>query len=241
MSAEGETPDGENERAYIRARISIVIPTLNEAGHIRGTLDGLRQADVYEIIVADGGSGDKTADIAEACGATVVRCERGRGRQLNAGAESAAGEILLFLHADTSLPTCFATRVRELLEMPGVSAGAFSLRIDGRRVSYRVIERLVAWRSRFLGLPYGDQALFLTTETFQSIGRYPECPAMEDFELVRRLRRIGRIAIGAEQVLTSARRWSKRGVWRTTTLNAACVAAYVCGISPQRIASWRSD
>ncbi len=85
-----------NERSNVPARISIVIPTLNEAGHIRGTLDGLRQADVYEIIVADGGSGDKTADIAEACGATVVRCERGRGRQLNAGAESAGGEILYF-------------------------------------------------------------------------------------------------------------------------------------------------
>ena len=230
-----------NERAIVPARISIVIPTLNEAEHLRGTLDALRQADVHEIIVADGGSVDKTADIAEACGATVVRCERGRGMQFNAGAAAAGGEILLFLHADTSLPACFEARVREILEKPDVSAGVFSLRIDGRRRSYRVIERLVAWRSRFLGLPYGDQALFMTTETFQSVGRYPEFAAMEDFELVRRLRRIGRIAIAPEQVLTSARRWSERGVWRTTTLNAACVAAYLCGVSPQRIASWRSD
>ncbi|MCH7870783.1 MAG: TIGR04283 family arsenosugar biosynthesis glycosyltransferase [Planctomycetes bacterium] len=232
LTSPGDTAQG---------RISIVIPTLNEAEHLRGTLDGLRQADVYEIIVADGGSGDETADIALACGATVVRCERGRGMQFNAGAAAAGGEILLFLHADTSLPAGFEACVREMLERPGVSAGAFSLRIDGARRSYRVIERLVAWRSRFLGLPYGDQALFMTDETFQAVGRYPEFAAMEDFELVRRLRRIGQIAIAIEQVVTSARRWSKRGVLRTTALNAACVAAYLCGVSPHRIASWRSD
>ena len=230
-----------NERANVPARISIVIPTLNEAGRIGGALERLRQADIHEMIVADGGSGDGTADIAEACGATVVRCERGRGRQLNAGAERAGGEVLLFLHADTSLPARFETRVREIVERPGVAAGAFDLRIDGHGDRYRLIERGVAIRSRYLGLPYGDQALFMTTETFQSVGRYPEFPAMEDFELVRRLRRIGRIAIAAEHVVTSARRWSKRGVWRTTTLNAACVAAYLCGVSPQRIASWRLD
>ncbi len=222
------------------ATISVIIPTLNEESNIGRSITRLEQADIHEIIVADGDSDDRTAEIAESRGATLVRSERGRGRKLNAGAAAASGDTLLFLHADTSLPARFEAQVRAILEKPGVAAGAFGLRIDGARRAYRLIEKSVSWRSRVLGWPYGDQGLFLRTETFHRAGAFPEIPAMEDFELVRRLRRLGRIEIAPCEVVTAARRWSRRGIWRTTVLNNACVAAYLLGVSPDRIARWRS-
>lgn len=231
--------NGTSEDA-MAATISVIIPTLNEESNIGRSIKRLGQADIHEIIVSDGDSDDRTAEIAESCGATLVRSERGRGRQLNAGAAAASGDALLFLHADTSLPPRFEAHVRAILGKPGVAAGAFGLRIDGARRAYRLIEKSVSWRSRVLGMPYGDQGLFLWTETFRRVGGFKEFPAMEDFELVRRLRRLGRVEIAACEVVTDARRWSRGGIWRTTLLNNACVAAYLLGVSPDRIARWRS-
>ena len=187
------------------ATISVIIPTFNEESNIGRSIGRLAQADIHEIIVSDGDSDDRTAEIAESCGATLVRSERGRGRQLNAGAAAASSDALLFLHADTSLPARFETQVRAILEKPGVAAGAFGLRIDGARRSYRLIEKAVSWRCRVLRLPYGDQGLFLRTETFERVGAFPEYQAMEDSELVRRLGRLGRVEIAPCEVVTDAR------------------------------------
>ena len=218
------------------ASISIIIPALNEAEAIGPTLDSA--AAETELIVVDGGSEDRTAEIARAHGATVVTSPRGRANQMNAGAREARGETLLFLHADTRLPPQFAEEVRRTLDLPGVVTGSFSLRIDGAGRRLRWVERLANWRSRVLRLPYGDQGFFLSAELFRSLGGFPKLPLMEDLEMARRVRRRGRVAISPLAVVTSARRWESVGVLRATVLNQLFLLAYLLGMPPRRIAQW---
>lgn len=219
-------------------RLSIVIPTLNEARQLAATLGALRTAQAVEAIVVDGGSTDGTLEQAERCGARVLRARRGRASQMNAGARAALAELLIFLHADTLLPDQFETHVRSILSTPGVVAGAFRLGIDGPSAHLRIMETVANWRSRRLQFPYGDQAIFLPADRFREIGGYPEVPIMEDFELIRRLRRLGRIAVAPRAVRTSARRWERLGPWRAWLINQTAIAAYLAGVSPARIAGW---
>ena len=160
---------------------------------------------------------------------------------MNAGAAVATGRALLFLHADTLLPDAFPPIVAGVLSRPGVRAGAFRLRIESDRRSLRVVEALVALRGWAFGMPYGDQGLFLTAATFRQVGGFPDVPVMEDFELIRRLRRRGRVQITPAAVTTSARRWRRHGVARTPLLNQACLAARLLGVSPERIAALRGS
>jgi rSAM/selenodomain-associated transferase 2 len=159
---------------------------------------------------------------------------------MNFGAAMAQSPILLFLHADTRLPRDFAESVRRTLALEDVVAGAFELRIESARRGLRVIERLANIRSRALQMPYGDQALFLMAEIFRQSGGFPEIPLMEDFNFVRRLKRRGRIAIVPAPALTSARRWTERGVLRQTLLNQSLICATLLGVSPDRLARWYS-
>jgi uncharacterized protein len=220
-----------------RAPVTVVIPALNEEAHLPATLRSC-QAPGVEVIVADGGSSDRTVDTALSCGARLLRSVPPRSIQMNAGAAVANGEILIFLHADTRLPHDFAGLARRTLARPGTDAGAFRLRIDGRGAGLRVIERAANWRSRLLQMPYGDQALFLERDRFWRLGGFPALPLMEDFELVRRLRRIGRVALAPGHALTSARRWRRLGLAKTWLVNQWVIAAYCLGISPTRLACW---
>ncbi|WP_315785768.1 TIGR04283 family arsenosugar biosynthesis glycosyltransferase [Fischerella sp. JS2] len=220
------------------ATISIIIPTLNEAQNIKAALASIQPSTHIEIIVVDGGSQDETVNIAKSLGVKVISAAAGRAKQMNAGAAVASGEILLFLHADTCLPLGFDVMVREALAQPGVFAGAFALRIGAEQPSLRVIEWGVNVRSRFLQMPYGDQAIFLTKKIFNYVGGFPDLPIMEDFELMRRLRSLGKITIISVPIITSARRWLKKGVWQTTFLNQIVIIAYFLGISPQRLRTW---
>lgn len=215
-------------------KISIVIPVLNEAKSLSRVLP-IHATDI-EIIIVDGGSQDETVKIAQSYGVKVLHSDSGRAIQMNAGAEIATGEILLFLHGDTQLPEGFDRMICETLL--GSIAGAFELKIDLDLPGLRWIERGVNWRSRFLQMPYGDQALFLRTEAFHAIDGFPELPIMEDFEFVRTLRQTGRIAIVPHAVLTSGRRWQKYGVLRTTIVNQIAILAYLLGVSPHRIHRW---
>jgi rSAM/selenodomain-associated transferase 2 len=219
--------------------VSVIIPTLNESSRIAEAVRPLVAAPDVEVIVADGGSTDGTADVAQASGARVVVTRRGRGRQMNAGAAVATGERLLFLHADTRLPDGFTKDVGRILN-DGACAGAFRLRIDGGHRGLRVVEWGANVRSSWLQLPYGDQGLFLPAELFYRLGGYQELPLMEDFEFCRRLKRHGRIGLADAAVSTSARRWEQLGVVRTTLVNQLCVAGYLLGISPERLARWYS-
>jgi len=221
--------------------ISVIIPVLNEAKTIATTLNHLYQAAdkaAIEVIVVDGGSQDDTLDRLQGLEAAILIAQPGRAQQMNAGAAVATGNILLFLHADTHLPEGFPILVTHTLATVGAIAGAFTLRIDGDLPGLRWVERLANWRSHVLQMPYGDQAIFLRAEQFRAVGGFPEQPIMEDYELIRRLRRQGKIAIVPHPVLTSARRWQKLGVLRTTLTNQAIVAAYRLGISPQRLVQW---
>jgi rSAM/selenodomain-associated transferase 2 len=155
---------------------------------------------------------------------------------MNAGAQAAKGDILLFLHADTILAGGFDNHVRLLLTRPRISAGAFSFRLDDlRSASLRLIQLAANWRSRYLQVPYGDQAIFVRTRLFQKIGGFPDLPIMEDYELIRRLRKRGRILTASLPALTSARRWRVLGIWRTTILNWVLTLAYLMGMSPLRL------
>ncbi len=218
--------------------ISVIIPTLNEAEHLARTLVPLRCEPDLELIVADGGSRDATVEIAQDLGATVVHGEPGRGSQQNRGAAAASGEILLFLHADTTLPAGFGGAVRECLARPGVVAGAFRLAIAGADRALRLIATGANWRARFLQMPYGDQALFLRRSNFTRLGGFPEQEIMEDFELVRGLKKLGRIELLELAASTSDRRWRALGTARTTLLNQTIIIGYLLGCSPYSLASW---
>ncbi|MDB9338715.1 MULTISPECIES: TIGR04283 family arsenosugar biosynthesis glycosyltransferase [Cyanophyceae] len=219
-------------------KISIIIPTFNEAANLENAIASTQPSTNVELIVVDGGSQDDTVSIAQSLGVKVISSPPGRAVQMNAGAMAARGDILLFLHADTRLPAGFDSMVRSALQQPQTIAGAFSLRIDADHWALRWVEKGVNWRSHFYQMPYGDQAIFLTTEIFQKIGNFPNLPIMEDFELIRRLKRTGKIAIIPVPVITSARRWLKKGVFQTTLLNQIVITAYFLGVSPERIRSW---
>nr|WP_199306277.1 TIGR04283 family arsenosugar biosynthesis glycosyltransferase [Coleofasciculus sp. FACHB-T130] len=204
---------------------------MNEAADtIRSTLASVRNVKNVEVIVVDGGSQNETVALVQSWGVKVLSSAAGRACQMNAGATAATGDILLFLHADTSLPLGFEKLVPLTLAQSGTVAGAFELKINSPMRSLRLVERMVNWRSRFFSLPYGDQAIFLKASVFHDIGGFPDLPIMEDFELIRCLRRLGRIAIVPTPVLTSARRWHKLGVLKTTLINQIVILGYFLGV-----------
>jgi rSAM/selenodomain-associated transferase 2/rSAM/selenodomain-associated transferase 1 len=218
------------------ARISVIVPALNESRQIATTVASVRRGDPHEIFVVDGGSSDDTARMAREAGALVLESARGRARQSNAGAARASGNVLLFLHADTTLAEGWPAAVSETLGRRDVVAGAFRFRIAGSFAGKRLVEWNTHVRSRWLGRPYGDQGLFLRRRTFEAAGGFADLPILEDHELVARLRRRGRVAIAAAPALTSGRRWKKLGVVRTTLVNQWILAAYALGIAPDRLA-----
>ena len=218
--------------------ISIIVPTRNEADRIGRLLPELLAVPDVELLLVDGGSSDSTIDVAKSLGARVLSSSPGKAEQMNAGAEIAHGNILLFLHCDTKLAPGFVGQVRDALNQQGISAGAFQLSIDGKGFGLRVIEWLVNFRSKILQMPYGDQGIFVTTDMFFSVGAFPSQPIMEDFELMRRLKRKGKIKILPLHATTSARRWEKLGIMRTTVINQAIILGYLLGVNPEKLAGW---
>lgn len=218
--------------------LSVIIPTLNEADHIDSLLTQALQGERVEVIVVDGGSTDATRDRAAAHGVRLRRCPAGRARQMNRGASLARGELYLFLHADSRLPADYDGIIRRTLADGRVAAGAFSLGIDADSAGLRFIARWANLRSRGLGLPYGDQGLFLTAARFRTCGGFPDLPIMEDVIIVGRLRRAGRIRTVPERLYTSPRRWQQLGVLRTTLVNQAVLTGFLLGVSPERLSRW---
>ncbi len=214
--------------------ISVVMPALNEADNIADVIEAA-QAHAAEIIVVDGGSSDSTCEQAEALGATVIRTAPGRACQMNAGALRATGEVLLFLHADTVLPADAAIQIRQAMARKGTVCGAFRLGITGNGPGLRCIEALANLRSRVFGMPFGDQAIFVRSDAFREIGGYGDLPIMEDFDLVRRLKKVGRRTLLPSSVLASGRRWHRLGVLKTTLINQRVIAGYCLGQSPEAL------
>lgn len=222
-------------------RLSVVVPALDEAGQIAATLASARGPGVAEVIVVDGGSGDDTAALARAAGATVLAAERGRARQMNAGAAAATGDVLLFLHADTRLPAGFAVAVADALADPAVVGGRFDLRLEPATPFLDLTAALINLRSRLTRIATGDQALFVRRDVFAALGGFEDLPLMEDVAFSRALKRRGRIACLRERVATSSRRWQRDGPLRTVLLMWWLRFLYWCGVPADRLKQRYAD
>ncbi len=206
--------------------ISAVIPTLNESNTLKSTLQRVCRADAIEIIIADGGSTDSTLEIASEFDVKTTKVSGGRAHQLNAGAAASNGRLLFFLHADTIVPAKYDRMIRQALENPVTVAGAFRFRADSSSAAMKLIEWGANIRSSIFHWPYGDQGLFMGKRVFMEEGGFAPMPIMEDFDLIRRLRRRGRIVTLRSAAVTSARRWLRLGPARTWMVNQIMIAGF---------------
>ena len=217
-------------------RLSIIVPTLNEAGTIGECIAAARKAcGSPEIIVVDGGSTDETLLLAKNANVVTISAPRGRAAQMNAGAENATGDIYIFLHADTRLPLDAASLISDSLERGGVW-GRFDIRIFPSHWLLRIVSLMMNLRSRVTGIATGDQAIFVRREIFEKVGGFPMIPLMEDIALSMRLKNIRRPVCISNPVVTSARRWQKNGMARTIFLMWNLRLAFFLGASPQNLA-----
>ena len=234
------TPEGAAREAAERLRVSVVMPVLNEERRIARALRDLSTVDgLHEVIVVDGGSTDATAELVRAHPvATLLHAERGRATQMNAGAQAASGDVLLFLHADVTLPTDAVSLVRHALRDTAAVAGAFrtwTVADPDEAARWAPLLHLADLRSRYSGLPYGDQALFVRAEAFRRVRGFPRQPLMEDLELSRRLRVVGGVVTVPASVLVSGRRFLARPAYYTLLVNVLPVL-YRAGVPPRLLA-----
>lgn len=219
-------------------KISIIIPTYNEASNIRQTLQSLQKfrEQGHEIIVVDGGSEDDSLAIAQSLADLAFTGPKGRSAQMNEGAARAKGDILLFLHADTLLPENALELVRSGLNESNRAWGRFNVSLSGSHPMFRIIENLMNWRSCVTSIATGDQGIFVYKNDFDRIGGFAEIPLMEDIELSKRLKKISRPLCITQRLITSSRRWEKYGILRTVILMWRLRLAYFLGASPERLA-----
>lgn len=216
--------------------VSVVIPTLNEAGALPETVRRVRaNPEVVEVIVVDAGSTDGTAEIASALGCTVMKSPPGRGTQMRRGAEIARGDVILLLHADTWLPPEAAGAALKCLARPGVSGGGYWKRFRDAPLLLRGSRFKCAVRLWLGRRVTGDQGLFVRREILTQIGGVPDVPLMEEFELCARLRRVGKLALADAVVLTCARRFIERGIIRTYIRMWRVVIQYWLGTPPEKL------
>ena len=218
--------------------ISVVVPVLDESETLAQALlplQPVRGRDV-EVIVVDGGSRDGTRCVAHPLCDRVLDAPRGRARQMNAGAAAASGRVLLFLHADTRLPSGWVPMVRDALGNCGREWGRFDVRLDGAHPMLRIVEHAMNLRSRLSGIATGDQAIFVTRNAFRQAGGFPDIVLMEDVALSRALRMRSRPACLHASVITSSRRWERNGIARTIVLMWRLRIEYALGADPDKLA-----
>lgn len=221
----------------MRPALCIVLPVLDEAATLAGrlrALEGLRRRGA-RVVVVDGGSEDDTLAIARAHADLALLAPRGRASQMNAGAAACPADVLLFLHADTTLPDNADLLVRRATLSP-FAWGRFDVRIASPRPLLGLVGALMNLRSRWSGIATGDQAIFVRHDLFQRVGGFPDLPLMEDIAICRLLKQHGRPACLREKVTTSSRRWDRHGAWRTIFLMWRLRAAYFFGADPRELA-----
>ena len=218
---------------------SIIIPVLEEEAVINDVIDHLHDLEgneETEIIVVDGDPKAETLKVILRGDVKKVKSARGRGRQMNEGAQVAKGEILLFLHADTELPSNALRLIATAMREKRYVAGAFDLGIKSERSIFRIIESVASLRSRITRIPFGDQAIFVRKDYFDKIGGYKDIPIMEDVEIMGRIKKLGdRIAIIKQKINTSPRRWEKEGVVGCTLRNWLLQVLYLLRVSPDTL------
>jgi len=223
--------------------LSVIIPTLNEEESLGRLLADLRGLTVHhEVIVADGGSSDATRAVAAEAGAMVLTCERGRGTQLGEGARAASGTVFCFLHADVQLDPRAVRLISDTAKTIDGAAYTFNLKIDSKRLAFRIIEIGSNARTRWLRLPFGDQGLVIRRGDYDRAGGYPPIPLMEDVELARALRRIVPIETLPSAISVSPRRWERDGAISRTFRNSVLLFRYLLGADPKVLAdSYRAE
>lgn len=214
--------------------LSVIIPALDEQHQLEATLRRARGEGV-EVIVVDGGSTDRTVEIAAPLAHRVIVSPRGRSRQMNAGADAASGEVLLFLHADTLLPEGFVDAIAKALADPGVVGGRFDVALSPTSALLSLVAALMNARSRLSRIATGDQAIFVRSEVFARLGGFADIPLMEDIDFSRRLKREGGIACLRERVTTSSRRWLADGPVRTILRMWTLRLLYFAGVPATRL------
>jgi len=215
-------------------RVSVVVPVLNEEGALPGLIAMLGTLEAQEIILVDGGSHDRTVEIARAHHITIFPSVPGRGIQLNAGAAKATGELLLFLHADAQLQPGALCVMRAALEDSRMVGGVFDVRFEGGDWVAACFDKIYHWR-RYLGIFYGDSGIFVRREIFSELGGFPPYPIMEDYEFGRRLFRRGKLAFLNEPIVLSDRRWRKDGLLKTLMIWVILQTAFSLGFSAERL------
>ena len=232
-------PVRARQQGHKAMRISVVIPVLHEAEHINDILTSLQvisNGRPYETIVVDGDPAGGTIRHIKDSRLVTLIAQKGRARQMNAGAARATGEILLFLHADTLLPVDALAKIEKALSDESYVGGAFNLDIQNNRWIFQIIGRCASWKHRLTRVPYGDQAIFIRRRIFKTLGGYPEIPLMEDVELMKRIKRKGwRIIILPDAVKTSSRKWEKDGVIYTIFRNWTLQVLYLLGMPAGRL------
>ena len=225
-----------------KCRFSIIIPVIHESKLINTQLEAVKHLttdEPFEIIVVDGSPTLDTLKVITDPTITTASCQQGRGRQMNAGAAHASGDILVFLHADTTLPTHALLLMQKTLQNEQLVGGAFTVQIQSSRLSLRMAAALSTLRSQITRVPYGDQVIFLRKSYFNAIGGYRDIPLMEDVELMRRIRKKnGNIIILPTPVVTSARRWDQEGLYYTTLRDTIIIFLYWCGIPAEKLAKF---
>jgi rSAM/selenodomain-associated transferase 2 len=223
-------------------RFSIIIPVLHELKLINIQLEALKQIttdEPFEIIVVDGSPTQDTLRVISDLNVKKYSCQQGRGRQMNAGAARATGDILVFLHADTILPTNALLLIQKTLQNKQLVGGAFTLRIQSHNVLLRMIATFSTFRSQITRAPYGDQVIFLRKSYFDAIGGYKNILLMEDVELMRRIKKEkGEIVILPTPVITSDRRWNQEGLFYTALRDSIIIFLYWCGIPAEKLAKF---
>lgn len=222
--------------------ISIIIPALNEQRIINDLIQQIRNdwgRNNYEIIVVDGDQGGATIRSVIDRDVIKLTAEKGRAKQMNAGANIAKSDILLFLHADTILPSNAEEKIYKAMENPEVVAGAFELGIDSSSRLIQMIAALARIRTRKTRIPYGDQAIFIRRGYFENIGQFKDISVMEDYELMRMIKkRKDNVCILKQRVMTSPRRWEKEGIFYTLLRNIVLLNLYRLGIKPKKLSRY---